>query len=247
MAEDGDDAAGVASGDSGAASRTSTSADDDFAVVLLADARLATALASRLAAPVRPSTEADHLAVAATLSERADLVIGVAGVPWPVAESLHAQASASLPAYTGVVSWHALPSLHQRLADAVAPGVRNGAHLLITAPDPGPESDPSEVLFLREVAEGIADRVEPASRSIAWRGAARTPTALDALTSIVEVHGHRDIVECPVAPGMTADPELMAAARQLGARLICVDLGSSSRSDLLEEVVRTVAGHERAS
>lgn len=218
-----------------------------FAVALLAEARLAAALSSRLQVAVRATTEADHLDVAAALGDGADLVVGVAGVPWPVAESLHARASASLPAYAGVVAWHGLPALHQRLADAVTPGVRQGAHLLITAPDPGPEAGPSEVLFLREVAEGIAGRVEPSSRSIAWRGGTRTPTAVDALTSLVEVHGHRDVVECPVAPGMTADPGLTAAAQELGARLTCVDLGASSRLDLLEEVVHTVVGHEHAS
>lgn len=215
-----------------------------FAVALLADPRLATALAARLGVPVRATTEDDHLEVAAALAADATLVVGLAGVPWPVAEDLHAQGSATLGTYTGVVSWHALPSLHQRLADAVAPGVRGGAHLLITAPDPGPDTDPADVLFLREVAEGIASRVEVGSRSIAWRGSTRTPTAVDALTSVVEAHGHADIVECPVAPGLTADPDLTATAADLGVRLTCVDLGGGSRVDLLTEVVRTVTGHE---
>ncbi len=219
-------------------------AADSFAVALLADPRLATALATRLGVPVRATTEEDHLEVAGSLAEDAALVVGLAGVPWPVAEDLHAQCSATLGAYTGVVSWHALPSLHQRLADAVGPGVRGGAHLLITAPDPGPATDPSDVLFLREVAEGITSRVEVGSRSIAWRGSTRTPTAVDALTSVVEAHGHTDIVECPIAPGLRADPDLTAVAADLGVRLTCVDLGAGSRVDLLTEVVRTVIGHE---
>ncbi len=219
-------------------------AADTFAVALLADPRLADALAARLGVRVRATTEDDHLEVAAELAADGTLVVGLAGVPWPVAEDLHAECSATLGTYTGVVSWHALPSLHQRLADAVAPGVRGGAHLLITAPDPGPATDPSDVLFLREVAEGIASRVEVASRSIAWRGSTRTPTAVDALTSVVEAHGHTDIVECPVAPGLTADPDLTATAAELGVRLTCVDLGGGSRVDLLTEVVRTVTGHE---
>ena len=217
---------------------------DPFAVALLADPRLAKALATRLEVPVLATTEDDHLEVAASLAVHAGLVVGLAGVPWPVAEELHAQGSATLGAYTGVVSWHALPALHQRLADAVAPGVRGGAHLLITAPDPGPDTDPADVLFLREVAEGIASRLEVASRSIAWRGSTRTPTAIDALTSVVEAHGHSDIVECPIAPGSTADPDLTATAVDLGVRLTCVDLGGGSRVDLLAEVVRTVARHE---
>lgn len=215
-----------------------------FAVALLGEPRLAAALAARLEVPVVATDDTDHLDVAGSLTEQAGLVVGLAGVPWPTGEELHAQASASLPAYTGVVSWHALPSLHRRLADAVAPGVRGGAHLLITAPDPGPATDPGDVLFLREVAEGISGHLEVASRSIAWRGRTRTPTAVDALTSLVEAHGRTDVVECPVAPGLIADPELTAQAEALGVRLTCVDVGGGTRLDLLVEVVHTVVDHE---
>jgi hypothetical protein len=142
------------------------------------------------------------------------------------------------------VSWHALPALLDALAEVVAPAARMGAHVLITAPDPGPDTDPADVTFLREVAEGLAARVELASRSIAWRGTTRTPTAVDALTAVVETHGKRDVLECPVAPGTPADPALTAAAEGLGARLTCADLGRASQLDLLTAVVRTVAGYE---
>lgn len=215
---------------------------DPVAVALLGDARTAAGLAQRLGWQVAATSEDDHLAVTAGLE--ADLVVGLAAVPWPTAEEVHAQGSADLPAYTGVVSWHGLPSLHDRLAEAASPGVRGGAHLLVTAPDPGPVALPTEVTFLREVAEALTARLDPPSRSIAWRGDTRTPTAVDAVTSLVEAHGRADVIECPVAPGMSADPAVTARAQALGIRLTCIDLGAATRLDLLAEVVRTVAGHE---
>jgi hypothetical protein len=216
-----------------------------FAVALLDGAPLAGPLAERTGVVVEPTTADDHLEVADRLGADAALVIGLTAVPWPVAPDLHAEGSGTLPAYTGVVSWHALPSLLDVLAEAVAPGARLGAHVLVTAPDPGPDTDPADVLFLREVAEGISARVELPSRSIAWRGDTRAPTAVDALTSVVEAHGKRDVVECPVAPGTGADPALTSAAERLGARLTCVDLGRATLVELLAEVVATVVGaHE---
>ena len=112
--------------------------------------------------------------------------------PWPTAEDLHAEASATLPAYTGVVSWHALPLLLDAMAMAVGPAVGRGAHLLVTAPDPGPHTAPENLLFLREVAEALENRLPLSSRSIAWRGTSRTPTAESALASVVEAHGRRE-------------------------------------------------------
>jgi hypothetical protein len=216
----------------------------ELAVVLLHGRELAPSLAERTGLRVVASDPDDHLGVAAQLGQDAELVAGVSTVPWPHAAELHAAGSAELPAYTGVVSWHALPALADRLAGAVAPGARGGAHVLVTAPDPGPDVEPADVQFLREVAEAIGERTPLPSRSVAWRGTTRTPTAVDALTSLVEAHGKRDVVECPVAPGTGADPELLAAADRLGARLTCVDLGRATLLDLLAEVVAAVAGHE---
>ncbi|MFU8840713.1 MAG: hypothetical protein ACNA8R_08305 [Nitriliruptoraceae bacterium] len=215
-----------------------------FAVALLGGQHLAGPLAERTGLEVVATTPADHLESSAALGRQAELVIGLAAVPWPTAVDLHAAGSASLPAYTGVVSWHALPSLADLLAASLAPGARRGAHVLLTAPDPGPGTEPGDVLFLREVAEAVAARIDLPSRSVAWRGATRTPTAAEALRSLVEAHGHRDIVECPVAPFTPADPELDALARTLGCRLTSIDLGRSSLLDLLTEVVTTVIGHE---
>lgn len=212
-------------------------------VVLLGGERLAAPLAERTGLHVTPTTDDDHLDVVESLADDDALIIGLAAVPWPVLPELHADGSALYP-YTGVVSWHALPALADRLAEAVKPGVQAGAHVLVTAPDPGPETEPSDVMFLRQVAEEIATRVPLPHRSIAWRGESRQPTAVDALTAVVEAHGRRDIVEVPVAPGTGADSDLMHAADDLGARLTCVDLGRATQIDLLTEVVRTVVGHD---
>ncbi|MEX2505263.1 MAG: hypothetical protein WD378_10445 [Egicoccus sp.] len=216
----------------------------EFAIALLGGAGLTAALSERTGAKVTATTPKDHLEVAARLGEDADLVVGMGAVPWPVLPELHAEGSASLPAYAGVVSWYALPQLADALAQAIAPGAKAGAHVLVTAPDPGEDTAPEDLMFLREVAAAIEARVDLASRSIAWRGDTRTPTAVAALTSVVEAHGKRDIVECPVAPGTGADPDLAAAAEGLGARLTCVDLGRATLLDLLTTVVDTVAGHE---
>jgi hypothetical protein len=223
---------------------TAEEAPQRLAVALLGSGRLAPALAKRTGCTVVATTEADHLAVAADLAAPDTLVVGLAAVPWPVAVELHAEGSASLPAYTGVVSWHALPLLHDRLAEAIAPAAARGRHVLLTAPDPGPDTDPSDVAFLTEVAEAVASRVSLASRSVAWRGDTRTPTAVDALTSLVEAHDKREILELPVAPGTTADPDLQVAAERLGAHLTCIDLGQATLLELLTAVVTTVAEHE---
>jgi hypothetical protein len=225
----------------------SDDAPSGVAVALLDGRDLARQLSERTGVEVVGTTVADHLDVAERLGANGRLVVGLSVVPWPSAEQLHADGSATLPAYTGVVAWHALPLLLDRLAQAVAPAVRAGAHLLVTAPDPGPDVPPEDVMFLREVAEGVAARVEPTSRSIAWRGDQRTPTAIDALTSVVEVHGRRDVVECPVAPGTSADAALQARAAELGARLTCVDLGRATLLDVLDAVIATVADHEGRS
>ena len=212
------------------------------AVALLGAPRTASALAQRLGLPVSATTEDTHLDVAAELD--ADLVIGMAEVPWPTAEHLHAQGSAELGSYTGVVSWHALPRLHEHLAEVAAPAVAAGAHLLVTAPDLGPEAAPTDVMFLREVAEALTQRLQPRSRSIAWRGTSRTPTASEALVSLTQAHDRADVVEVPVAPGSSADPMLEREAERLGVRLTCADLGAGVLVELLAEVVGTVAGHE---
>ena len=218
----------------------------EIAVALLGGGRSAEPLAARLDAPVVATSADSHLDVARRLGLDGALVVGLASVPWPVLPDLHAEGSATLPAYAGVVSWHGFPPLLDQLAQAIAPGVRGGAHVLVTAPDPGPDVEPGDLMFLREVAEGLAQRVELPSRSIAWRGDTRTPTAVTALRSVIDAHGKRDILECPVAPGTTADPQLMATAEALGARLTCVDLGRSALLDLLAEVVDTVTEHETA-
>jgi hypothetical protein len=216
----------------------------EYAVLVLDGHAVAGPLQQRLGVTARPTTEADHLEVAGELATGVDHLVALSVTPWPRAADLHAQASAQLGTYTGVVSWHALPALVDRLAEVAAPGAAAGAHLLVTAPDPGPSTDPEDLVFLRELAEALEARLVPSSRSIAWRGDSRQPTAVEALRTVVEAHGYRDVVEVPVAPGTSADPDLQAAGEELGARLTCVDLGRDTLVDLLVEVVSTVASHE---
>jgi len=165
---------------------------DTLTVALLGGRGLERALSERTGVPVTATTATDHLEVAERLGLGGALVVGLSVVPWPHAVEVHAEGSASLPAYTGVVSWHALPALADALAGAIAPGARRGAHVMLTAPDPGADADPGDVVFLREVAEAVAERVELASRSIAWRGPTRTPTAADALRAVGGGPGPRD-------------------------------------------------------
>lgn len=220
----------------------------DLTVVLLDGAAIAKDLTVRLGAQVLATRADDHLQIAAKAIDGGASVVGLSAVPWPRFADLHEQGSRELHAYTGVVSWHGLPALLDRLAEAIGPGVRQGAHVLVTAPDPGPALAPEDATFLPQMAEGINHRVPMTRRSIAWRGTTRKPTALDALVSLVDAHDRRDILEVPVAPGTGADPALLEEADRLGARLTCVDLGRSTQLDLLADVVRTVVDHEfRAS
>lgn len=219
--------------------------DGTVAVALLDGDRLAEPLASRCGHPVVATTRDDHVGTVQRLAgDGAALVVGVARTPWPQHADLHALTADVEPAYRGVVAWHGLPLLGEALAQAAVNGVRAGAHLLVTAPDPGPDATPEEVTFLREVAEGLAERTDASARSIAWRGDTRTPTAVDALTSLLTAHGRRDVVEVPVAPGTPADPALLAVAEEHGARLTTIDLRAGFLLEALTAVVATVAAAE---
>ncbi|WP_052668198.1 hypothetical protein [Nitriliruptor alkaliphilus] len=218
-----------------------------LAVAVLDGDRMAEPLAARSGHQVAATTPDDHGDVVRRLvSEGADLVVGVARTPWPQHTELHSSTAAAVAAYRGVVAWHGLPLLSEALAQAAVNGVQAGAHLLVTAPDPGPDATPEEVTFLREVAEQVAERTGATGRSIAWRGTTRTPTAVDALTSVLTVHGVRDVVEVPVAPGTPADPQMLAAAEAHGGRLTTIDLAASFVLEALTAVVTTVAQVELA-
>jgi hypothetical protein len=219
--------------------------DARVAVALLDGGRLEGPLAERAGLRVVATEVEGHREVVGRLAaDGAALVVGVARTPWPQHASLHAAVADLEPAYRGVVAWHGLPLLGEALAQAAVNGVRAGAHLLVTAPDPGPQATPEEVTFLREVAEDLAERTGAPSRSIAWRGSSRTPTARDALTSLLTVHARRDVLEVPVAPGTPADPALQAVAEEHGARLTTVDLRASFLLEALTAVVTTVAANE---
>lgn len=203
---------------------------------------LAGPLSDRCGHTVVTTSRDDHVSVVQRLAaDGADLVVGVARTPWPQHADLHALTAEVEPAYRGVVAWHGLPLLAEALAQAAANGVQMGAHLLVTAPDPGPGATPEELTFLREVAEAVAERTGATARSIAWRGTTRTPTAVDALTSVLTVHGRRDVVEVPVAPGTPVDPALLAVADEHRARLTTIDLAASFVLEALTAVVTTVA------
>lgn len=209
--------------------------------ILDGGARLAERLAERAGHVVAATTSDDHLDVVRALAVDADLVVGVARTPWPQHAELHASTAGAVTDYRGVVAWHGLPLLSEALAQAAANGVQAGAHLLVTAPDPGPDASAEELTFLREVAEQVAERTGATGRSIAWRGTTRTPTAVDALTSVLTVHGRRDVVEVPVAPGTPVDPALLAVAETHGGRLTTIDLAGSFVLEALTAVVATVA------
>lgn len=215
-----------------------------MAVVVLGGQRLGGPLAERSGHEVTATTTDDHLDVVRSVADGAALVVGLANTPWPQHAELHAATSDAVPTYRGVVAWHGLPLLLDALAQAAANGVAGGAHLLVTAPDPGPEAAPEELTFLREVAEQVAVRTDATARSIAWRGTTRTPTAADALTSVLTVHGRRDVLELPVAPGTPADPALLAVAEEHGGRLTTADLRAGFVVDALAAVVRTVVAAE---
>lgn len=219
----------------------------EVAVALLGGQRVPAvvdALAERVAGAVVATTRDDHPRLVGALAAEHELVVGVASTPWPQHADLHAAVGTDQPRYRGVVAWHQLPQLLEALAHAAAPGARAGAHLLVTAPDPGPQATPEELTFLREVAEHVAAQVDDTTRSIAWRGDGRQPTAVDALTSVVTVHGHRDVVEVPVAPGVGTDRRLLRVAEELGARLTTVDLARDTLLEALTAVVSTVAARE---
>ncbi len=235
-----------------------TSPVAEVAVALLHGARLAAPLAERTGLRVEATEPDDHLEVARRLADElaaenpggdevAPLVVGLAAVPWPLLADLHAEGSASLPAYAGVVSWHEVVPLLDALAHAVAPAARAGAHVLFTAPDPGQGLEPGDLVFLREVAERVSDRAGLTNRSIAWQGSTRSPTVVEALEALVAAHGALDVVECPVAPGTQGDPELSAAAERLGVRATALDLGRSTQLDVLTHVVSLVADTEAPS
>lgn len=216
-------------------------------MALLGGARCAAELADALHRPVVATSAENHLEVARRLLDEVDLVVGLAQTPAPTASGLHQETSELVGAYTGVVSWHGLPALHQRLAEVVAPGAAAGAHVLFTASDPAPgrsldasgDLTQEDLTFLREIAAAVTAVAELPAASIAWQGGTRRPTSLEALRTLVEVHGVRQVVVCPVAPADTGEPALRGLAEELGVQVVTADLGHGVLVDLLATVVTT--------
>lgn len=215
-----------------------------FTVVLVDGDAYAPLLADTLNMPVRAAT-ADTFAVeVAHASKTRSRVIGVSAWPWLSHDDTHATLSMTYPDYRGVGSWYGLPQLATLLADVLAPAVQANAHVLFTAPDPGPHASGETLAFLPRVADEITRQVQPKGRSIAWQGDTRQPSTVQALDALVDAHQVTHVVECPVVPAVTGDAALRAHAAQRQISFTALDVGVASRVGMLADVVRTVIANE---
>lgn len=217
-----------------------------FAVVLLDGELFVSALAKAVSKPVYAVTGATIGDTVRALAGETPCIVGLSAWPWPCHHETHQALGASYEAYRGVVSWHSLPGLTQALVDVLKAAVSHQAHVLFTAPDPGPDVAADTLMFLPQIAEQVSFQLNPRSRSIAWRGDKRQPSSAAALTALIDAHGAKTIVECPVVPGVGADETLRANAQARGVRLIATDLGVATRIGLLRQVVETVEQAEWA-
>lgn len=189
----------------------------------------------------------------ASASQAADLadasaVVGVAAEPWPSHAEAHERVrDAVAPApYFAVQAWHLHPAYLAALTELVrraVTAVGAEAHVLFTAPGPGREPEPHEVVFLREVAEAISTELGLTRRSIAWVGGETTPTTQTALTALVEAHERTTVLRCSLDPLGRPDG-VHAEASQLGVELHEVRLRPADVGALLAAVVDTVLRHE---
>jgi hypothetical protein len=187
---------------------------------------------------------------AARLREVAGVVVGLGAWPFPGLAARHdasRDALGDVP-YWAVETWHGLPAFHDALAAALG-GVRAGARpvgarVLLTAPDVVIRTLPPEHrVVLRDVAEALQARTgtrptiavdrSPASGAV-------TPTAVDALTSLVEAHGATTVVRCSLVPGDGPDEAVTSTASSLGIGLDDVAIDAAAHVAVLLEVVGTV-------
>jgi hypothetical protein len=181
-----------------------------------------------------------------TLAGRCANIVAVSAWPWPAHHAQHHALSQTVAAYRGVVSWHQLPALARALADVVKGAIAHDAHVLFTAPDPGPDAPPDTLMFLPQLAEQVSALAQPHGRSIAWQGATRQPSTVQALDALIDAHNVARVVECPVVPNVTADPLLRAHAAARNVTFTATDLGVATRIGMLAEVVDTVVNAEWA-
>lgn len=203
-------------------------------------------------APVAPA--------AARLREVVEVVVGLGAWPFPGLAARHdasRDALGDVP-YWAVETWHGLPAFHDALAAAlghVAAGtgpVGAGARVLLTAPDVVIRTLPPEHrVVLRDVAEALRDRTGSRPTIAVDRSppsGAVTPTAVDALTTLVEAHGATAVVRCSLVPGDGPDGAVERAAATLGIDLDDVAIDPDAHVAVLLEVVRTVlrqaVGHD---
>jgi hypothetical protein len=214
----------------------------------------------------------DGLAVAGA-ARRADVpgavtaLAGAGGIvacgvdPWPVWDAWLVEASAAGRAAAGgpvpvwrVASWHRLPVLLDRLAEAARAGLSVAdAHLLVTAPHAaGAAVEPADRAFLREVAEDLAARLDGVRPTIAFDRApdGTEPTPPDiatVLTALAEAHGRRRVVRLSLDPGDPGDDAAAGRAAALGLDLDQRAVPDGTREAALVGVLTTVRTHEEAA
>lgn len=183
---------------------------------------------------------------AARLGEVCDVVVGLGALPFPDLALRHDASRDALDGvpYWGVETWHGLPGFHDALAAAIGDAPAEGASVLLTGPDDVVRTLPPEHrVVLRDVAAALHERTGARPTIAVDRSpltGAVTPTAVDALTTLVEAHGVADVVRCSLVPDDAPDAAVTAAARSLGARLRDVAIDRSTHVRLLVEVVRTL-------
>lgn len=179
------------------------------------------------------------------------VTVGVRSRPGPAPAALHERLRAELPTarYHGVEAWHGHPGWIAALADAVAGaqagGAPDDAHVLFTAEGPREDPEPAEVVFLRQTAEAISERLRLPRRSIAWTGGRTRPTVGTVLAALADAHGRRHVVWVPVEPGAPGADEVDAAARGNQVHVTTATVALPVVADVLTAVVRTVL--ERAA
>jgi hypothetical protein len=213
----------------------------DVAVVLHGPGHLAAALADHTGRRVVTAADAGVVADAAA-------VVGVAAEPWPAFVEAHEAARAAVAAtpYFAVQSWHGHPAWIAALTDTVErarAALGEEVHVLFTAPGPGAEPAPHEVVFLREVAEEVSARLDLPRRSIAWVGGGTGPHTRSALAALADAHGYHDVLRVSLDPLGRPDG-VHAEASAVGIELHEVRVDPGDLLAVVDAVVATVVGHE---
>lgn len=213
----------------------------DVAVVLHGPEHVAAALAAHTGRSVRLPSSAAALPAASA-------VVGVATAPWPGFQAAHEQVRELLAPtpYYAIQAWHRHPAYLSAMAAAVTVGleaVGDDIHVVFTAPGPGPDAAPGELVFLREVAEAVSTRLRLTRRSIAWVGGETGPSMRTALSALAEAHGQRTVLRASLDTS-NRDDDVHAEAAEVGIELHEARIRPGSLPALLGEVVETVAVHE---